>query len=334
MSYQKKEGVLSSLSAADLFGDTKDLDLPSERIAKVLARENCWDKFTRHFVHDLDPYVVVTLCREIPKQSTFLSVGGDRVVKDETRTINLFTHRTLPKMNGGRNCLLNRKDNNVIEKDIDMWRPSQDMYVKIVLWDKDRFSADDLIGMNKMRVTEAFRGTTSDFIVPLEFRRDGHDKFAGEAQIKITWKIVGTKMRVRLEIIAIADIGQVVVGSGSDQGGLLGGNFSTLAALFIYIGVGMWLYSWTDDLSLIDTLYFIFVSFTGLGYGDLVAPRSYLISSIYILFGYHFKILVVSAVVEFISGHLNHHAHQLFEDKDKVDLMEHHDNHKSRREKN
>ena len=75
-----------------------------------------------------------------------------------------------------------------------------------------------------------------------------------------------------------------------------------ITAFYIVIGAVMYS-SWEEEWSYHEAFYFIFISISTIGFGDLVPehPKFFLISSIYILFGLALVAMVINVLIEFFT---------------------------------
>ena len=75
-----------------------------------------------------------------------------------------------------------------------------------------------------------------------------------------------------------------------------------ITLLYILFGSFMYLL-WEDDWAYYDAFYFIFISISTIGFGDVVPkhPKFFLLSSIYILFGLALVAMVIDVLIDFFT---------------------------------
>ncbi len=87
-------------------------------------------------------------------------------------------------------------------------------------------------------------------------------------------------------------------------------NLPVIVAIFItiaYILLGSVMYpQWEDNWSWFDSFYFIFISISTIGFGDVLPdhPRYFLLSSIYVLIGLALVSMVINVIMESLDSHI------------------------------
>ncbi|KAI0207253.1 hypothetical protein LSAT2_008061 [Lamellibrachia satsuma] len=72
--------------------------------------------------------------------------------------------------------------------------------------------------------------------------------------------------------------------------------------LLLYILIGVVVYMWVENWSIVDCFYFVFVSLTTIGYGDVLPshPKRFMASSLYIIFGMSLISLTIHTFADFM----------------------------------
>lgn len=310
-----KRSELGDVKNFELFGANEKKESPTVRARQAMGHENwCTPCYRKYIGPDMDPYIVVTLCREI--------ANNDEKEKEEFKTVNLFTHYTKPKMQAGAHVLYTPELRNTIEMEIEPWKPEEKIFLKLVCWDKDRISADDLIGMCKADVTEAFQTGMKNFMFTLEFRGDGYPKDAGDVELNVYYD--GATSRVKIELLALADV-KLNKLDHIDKGSSSTAAVFAVSVLFIFLGISLCWYSWMEKWETWETLFFAFDLLTTVGYGGhrpFTHSGSLLFTTFLVLIGIAIVSISLSVLVTHMMDNMKRKTTALFQDTDKINLME------------
>ena len=80
-----------------------------------------------------------------------------------------------------------------------------------------------------------------------------------------------------------------------------------ICIVIVYIAIGAGLYGLWEDWDYLEGFYFIFVSISTIGFGDILPehPKYFLASSLYVLFGLSLVAMVVNVIMEAITEKFN-----------------------------
>lgn len=74
--------------------------------------------------------------------------------------------------------------------------------------------------------------------------------------------------------------------------------------LIIYILLGAFMYTWWEDWNYMESFYFVFVSISTIGFGDVLPahPKYFILSSVYIFIGLSLVSMCINVAIEFFSA--------------------------------
>lgn len=279
--------------------ETDDRSMASSIAKEFLKNESIFSKMKRYIIGDFCPYISVTLAST---RHAYVD-GKKKLLKPK----KIFTHQTAFIPNGGKYVIFQSQHKNSIKHLLkEPWRENQIMYLKVICWSKDYLTADDLIGMQKMDVTNAFRQGSSTFNVPL-YRPTG----TGVVGL-VEFKMKHIHQMISLEINAAADLKKPRIKRVSNAYAFRG-----ILAIAFYVSIGLMYYTWIEQWTYSEIFYWIFIALSTVGYGDhntFIQSYTYLFTALYMMLGFILIGVSVQVIVGYIKDHLNAEQSNFFYD--------------------
>lgn len=280
---EKKEALRRTKNYSVQKRDSLGITSASERVKNRNANSSFCAKLRRRISgEDLNPYVVVTLVQ----------------MRDDDDN-DIFTHRTKTVWKGGGFIMFKSQHQNSIKKRLDKaWDQRDTMLAKVICWQRSVVGADHLIGMRKLDVTQAF--IDGEMSINGELQFDANN--SGLIELKVIYN--EQKMKVRLDVIAAADLVHHKMEDSEDVVEVSFGAGKLIALVLVYFGTALVFYSYYENWTSVETIYFAFTAITTVGYGDfpmfISSDITYTFTSFFIIIGFCFTLVALSLLVSYL----------------------------------